>query len=365
MSQKRGTSMPKTIVICCDGTKNSYSSDLTNVARVSLIARRIDGVQSVFYDAGVGVEAMPGLATRLALKISRWLGLAIGLGLVDNVKEAYLEIVRQYEPGARLFLFGFSRGAYTVRVLAGLLENFGLLKTPDAKLLDNLVERYQAMFPESERTFAEAQAFKSAYCVDCPIRFLGLWDTVSSVGWLYSPTTFPHTAKLDNVSVIRHALALDERRAKFRPNRVKPGENRKEVWFAGVHADVGGGYPEKESGLAKVTLQWMLDQASAENMAIDEDQVRRLVEGPITRPDIKAEQHESLKGFYWLLEYLKLPHQKLMDGIWIKEKIRYLGKGWRTVAPGDLVHDSVRLRMKSIPLKNKKWPGDDKVNWVT
>lgn len=352
--------MPKTIVICSDGTNNSYGGNLTNVGRLSLIARNVPGVQSVWYDAGVGVEPKVGYVTRSGGLISRWLGSAIGYGLEDNVKQAYLEIVKQYEPGAKVFLFGFSRGAYTVRVLAGLLANFGLLKSPDQKLLDTLAERYQKLFPEAERTFAEAQAFKNQYCVDCPIEFMGVWDTVSSVGWLHNPKTWPNTAKLNNVRIVRHALALDERRAKFRTNRVTQAPDLKEVWFSGVHSDVGGGYPEKESGLAKITLRWMLAEAVAAGLDIDPAQEKLLVEGPITGPDPAAEQHESLEGAWWALEQLWLPHRKQVNGKWVEEHIRYKGEGWRTVRAGDLVHQSVQQRT----VKNRKFPPDGGVTWV-
>jgi uncharacterized protein (DUF2235 family) len=367
--------MSKSIVICCDGTNNSYDRDLTNVARLSLIARRVDGSQSVYYDAGVGAKAEPNILTRTGRAINRALGLAIGTGLVRNVKEAYLEIVNEYQPEAQLFLFGFSRGAYTVRVLAGLLENFGLLKSHDPSLLDTLVKRYQRLFPnknlpeaeariEIDKAYGEARAFKAAYCVECPITFLGLWDTVSSLGWLYSPKTFPNTASIPNAKTVRHAMALDERRAKFRPNRVRQASNLMEVWFAGVHADVGGGYPENQSALAKIPLEWMLDEAMKAGLDIDPLQKKRLVEGPVTKPNPYADQHESLEKFWWVLEYVKLPHRIQVDGNWIEGKVCYKGNGWRTIQPGDFVHHTVQIRKSQKPIKNQKWPGDANVTWV-
>jgi uncharacterized protein (DUF2235 family) len=367
--------MPKNIVICCDGTNNSYDKDLTNVARLSLIALRKENVQSAYYDAGVGVDAEPGIWTRLGRAINRGLGCAIGAGLVRNVKEAYLEIVKQYQPEARIFLFGFSRGAYTVRVLAGLLDNFGLLNSADPSLLETIVKRFQRLFPdqklseaesksEVDRAYGEARSFKAAYCVDCQIAFLGLWDTVSSLGWLYSPKTFPNTASIPNAKIVRHAMAIDERRAKFRPNRVKHAGNLMEVWFSGVHCDVGGGYAESESELSKIPLAWLLDEAVKAGLQIDPFQRQRLVEGPLTRPDPYAEQHESLEKWWWLLEYVRLPHRKQVDGKWIEEMVRYKGNGWRTVQPGDLVHHSVQTRMSKKPIKNQNWPGDASINWL-
>jgi hypothetical protein len=165
------------------------------------------------------------------------------------------------------------------------------------------------------------------------------------------------------------AIAIDERRAKFRTNRVTPKtgvpQDVQEVWFAGVHADVGGGYPEKESGLAKVTLQWMLREAEKQELLLDLAVKNQLLHGPVVGPDELAGQHESLKGMWWPLEYLRLPHRKLANGQWIEGMIRYRGKGWRTIRSGDLVHRSIQRRIAKRPLKNANWPAAQSgVAWV-
>lgn len=366
--------MPQNVVICCDGTSNSFQKDLTNVARISEIAARIPGRQHVYYDAGVGAEEEPGFVTRLGATINRWAGSAFGVGLVRNVVEAYQEIVNEYDPRGRLFLFGFSRGAYTVRVLAGLLQNYGLLKKEHVSRSELVTRKFQNLFPKEgasdardpekwkayiDKTFAEARKIKEAYCVDCPVHFMGLWDTVSSLGWAYDPKTFPNTAEMPGVSIIRHALALDERRAKFRTNRVKVpkgiSQDVQEVWFSGIHCDVGGGYPEEESGLAKLCLDWMLREAGLAGLAIDPDKKTHFLEGK-AKPDFMAPQHESLKGFWWALEYMRLPHRRQVNNDWVEEKIRYRGKGWRRIRRGDLVHRSVERRIVMQPVKNSNWP---------
>jgi uncharacterized protein (DUF2235 family) len=358
------------LVICCDGTNNSLQRDLTNVALLSMVVDKTPGLQHVYYDAGVGVDAAPGLVTRIGATISRWSGLAFGTGLVANVSDAYREIVDHYQPGTRLYLFGFSRGAYTVRVLTGLLHRYGLLTVPHRDKVDDIVEQFQKLFPKEgsrdatdpvrradylRRTFSEAATRKRDLSVDCPVHFLGLWDTVSSLGWAYDPKTFPNTADMPNARTIRHALAIDERRAKFRTNRVHAlnDQDLKEVWFAGVHADVGGGYPAAESGLAHVCLRWMLREAIAHDLRVDPSKLQqRGLDGPATSLEEMADQHESLSGAWWGLEYLRLPHRRQVDNEWVNEIIRYQGTGWRTIGSTDRVSRSLQRRAQRIPVKN-------------
>src|SRR5437868_1899371 len=121
--------MPRNLVICCDGTNNSLESPPTNVRHLSVLAEITDQTrQRVFYDVGAGVHPDADVRARIGAAISRWSGSAFGTGLVENVEQAYLELMRQYAEGDRVFLFGFSRGAYTVRVIAGLLHDYGLLR---------------------------------------------------------------------------------------------------------------------------------------------------------------------------------------------------------------------------------------------
>lgn len=363
--------MPKNIVICCDGTNNTVEGDLTNVGRIYRIAARVPDKQHLYYDVGVGVEA-PGMATRLGATVYRWAGLAFGVGLIGNVVEAYRELSRTFQPGDQVFLFGFSRGAYTVRVLAGLLEHYGLLTAVNASEANAVVDRYRKLFPKEgsnaandeaarkeylARTFAEAATIRREKSVDCRIHFMGLWDTVSSVGWAHDPKHFPSTARLPNVDVIRHAIALDERRAKFRTNRVTPVDEQdvREVWFPGVHADVGGGYPEAESGPARVSLAWMLREAESQGLLVDAAMRRAVLDGAEVPPDENGPQHESLKGFWWPLEYWPLPYREQVDGQWVERKIRYRGQGWRRIRKGDLVHESLRRREVTHPVRNANW----------
>lgn len=375
--------MPKNVVICCDGTNSSFQRDLTNVARISCIAASVPGAQHVYYDVGVGVEE-PGFVTKIGATLYRWAGLAFGVGLVENVVQAYREMVCNYEPGDQLFLFGFSRGAYTVRVLAGVLENYGLLKREHQCMVEEVIRKFSGLFPKEDsavakdpvkskaycdRTFAEARQIRESKSAVCPVHFMGIWDTVSSLGWAYDPKTFPNTKKMPHAHVIRHAMALDERRAKFRPNHVESvpdaQQDIQEVWFAGDHSDVGGGYPDAQDGLAKKCLEWMLREACQSGLCKDPSKEEEFLQGPESQPDALGPQHESLNKLWWVLEYIPLPHRRLVGGAWTEEMICYRGKGWRAIRNGDLVHQSVQERAKQHRVKNANWPTTQaQVQWV-
>jgi uncharacterized protein (DUF2235 family) len=365
--------MAKNLVICSDGTNNSLQRDLTNVAHISRLATTDEREQYVYYDAGVGVDADPRVMTRIGASVSRFAGLAFGTGLVANVVDAYRAIVDHYGDGDRLYLFGFSRGAYTVRVLAGLLHHYGLLKPEHRDRAEAIVKDFRTLFPREgsadandpqrkaaylNRTFGDARKIKETYSRECPIHFIGIWDTVSSLGWAYDPKTFPNTARMPNAAIVRHALALDERRAKFRTNRVEPvdGQDLREVWFAGVHSDVGGGYPAAECGLSRIPLRWMLREARKAGLLVNDTYLATLaLDEAGVATDESAAQHESLDRFWWGLEFLRLPHRRRDGDKWIDEKIRYRGKGWRSIRPTDRVSRSVERRSAKIPVKNGFW----------
>ncbi len=377
--------MSKNLVICCDGTNSSLQRDLTNVGRISYIAVREPGVQHVYYDVGVGVGVKEtGFIRKVGATLYRWAGLAFGAGLVANVVQAYRELICNYDPGDRVFLFGFSRGAYTARVLAGILENYGLLTRENQVMVEAVVRKFSVLVPKEgseaardpekrhaycSRTFTDAREIKESYSIECPVHFMGIWDTVSSLGWAYDPKTFPNTAAMRHVQVVRHAIALDERRAKFRTNRVElvtgVEQDLQEVWFVGDHSDVGGGYPDEESGLAKKCLEWMLREACQHDLRTDPIKEREFLEGPKSGPDVMGPQHESLQKLWWVLEYLRLPHRAKVNGVWKDEMIRYCGRGWRTIRDGDLVHRSVQERIQVHAIKNVNWPVEaDKICWV-
>jgi uncharacterized protein (DUF2235 family) len=142
------------------------------------------------------------------------------------------------------------------------------------------------------------------------ISFLGLFDTVSSVGWFWNPLSLPYTSCNPSVDCVRHAVAIDERRAFFRTNLCQCGKEQdfKEVWFAGVHSDVGGGYENNEQGLAQVAFAWMAREAAAKGLGIDQGQLVKILSGAkYSAPDPMAAAHESLDWRWRALEFAPKP----------------------------------------------------------
>src|SRR4051812_21822286 len=259
--------MPKTIVICCDGTTNEITGHQTNVLRLySTLDRAHPDKQLTFYDPGVGTLADPMALTRTRKFVQRKLDAAIGRSLCQNFSDAYGFLSRYYESGDKIYMFGFSRGAYTARAVAGAMNMLGLLR-PE---LSNLAPYVWAIYANDghiydvESRFGGARRFQELFCIPKrpPIRLLGLWDTVSSFGWFWDFETLPYTANNPLVEQVRHAVSIDEHRAAFPQNMImkdkKPvmTDQIKQVWFAGVHSDVGGGYADEVGGLSKISLEW-------------------------------------------------------------------------------------------------------------
>ena len=188
---------------------------------------------------------------------------------------------------------------------------------------------------------------------------MGLFDTVSSLGWAWDPKTFPNTSQMPNVTVLRHALALDERRAKFRTNRVQLDAHRdhRQMWFAGVHSDVGGGYQPPNDRLSRVPLRWMLAAAKDAGMRVNTDAEANLALGPSQLQDEQAPQSESLSAMWRALEYLPLPHrERNATDQWVESRRVYRGKGWREIPDTFEAHDS--LQRRKIEVKNVHWKGE-------
>jgi uncharacterized protein (DUF2235 family) len=264
--------MPKRLVICCDGTWNTPSQSrggqpaLTNVAKVafSLSPSSESSVeQRVHYQPGVGTD--------------RWdhiRGGAFGYGLSRNVRNAYRFIVENYEPGDELFFFGFSRGAFTARSTVGLIRNAGVLRRENADRIDEAYALYRdnAIRPKD----TASQDFRQKYSTEPRIRFIGVWDTVGALGIPLSGVpglkkiskrwAFHDTALSSIVDAAYQALAIDEQRGLFEPAIWAPQTGSKDqvieqVWFSGVHSDVGGGYAK--SGLSDIALTWMVHRAAS------------------------------------------------------------------------------------------------------
>jgi uncharacterized protein (DUF2235 family) len=370
--------MAKNIVVCCDGTGNEIEANLSNVLKLFRILRKHEK-QIVFYDPGVGTISTSDPWSRLKSDALGVWGLLTGYGLDENVLDAYRFLVETYSDGDRVYLFGFSRGAYTIRVLAGFLRLIGLLPRPQKNLSGYALTAYKRAAEKDD--FEIAWHFERiASTRRVPIKFMGVWDTVSSVivprpDRLYLPSLelLPYTRTNSYVEVFRQAIAIDERRRMFRINRwsepqdYKPnpfdkGEAKqqdiKQVWFAGVHADIGGGYPETESGPAKYPLQWMIDEAVLHGLQINSSIYRHLVLGHARRggtrsyaaPSVTTKVHDSMSWGWLLLEGIA-KRAKWRD--WPRRRSLI---GWylplcepRRIDDGARVHYSVFRRIEADP----------------
>ncbi|WSQ09883.1 DUF2235 domain-containing protein [Streptomyces sp. NBC_01231] len=289
--------MPKRLVICCDGTWNlADQPSKTNVAKVALSVRPRSAVgteQRVYYHDGVGTR-----------RWERLRGGAFGVGLSRNVTDAYRFLVENYEVGDELYLFGFSRGAFTARSLAGLVRNSGILRRENAGRLREAWTLYRDRTEKPNGT--ASTLFRRAYSHETEIRFVGVWDTVGSLGipapgpqWIQPAVDLVnrrwafHDTRLSTwVNGAFHALAIDEQRTAFRPTlwHQRPGaedkgQELKQAWFTGVHVDVGGGYPE--TGLSDLTLLWMIQQALRYGLEFDWEVLGTAGSG-VTEPDDSA-----------------------------------------------------------------------------
>jgi uncharacterized protein (DUF2235 family) len=286
----------KRLVVCCDGTWNEPAS--AHVTNIEKIARtvctdpgRTDGVQQlVLYVGGVGI----------GYKLDRLLGGAFGSGLFNNVKTAYRFLALNYEDGDEIFVFGFSRGAYTARSLSGMIGLVGLL-TRDSLVADKLPEavgRYQRRKPAAGWSGCSNEEFKRDFCHPLtPTKFLGVFDTVGALG---VPGILPkdhqfHDINLgDSVECARQALAIDEDRMVFMPclwQAPDRPERVKQVWFEGAHSDVGGGYAE--TGLSDTALLWMVGEANRQGLVFDKPLLDAYIDS--RSEDVR---HSSLKWFY-------------------------------------------------------------------
>ena len=302
------------LVICCDGTWNTPDevrdgrAVLTNVARIARAVLPADAggrEQRVYYRKGVGTG-----------RFDHFVGGALGWGLSRNVQDAYMFLVENYRVGDEIFLFGFSRGAYTVRSVVGLIRNSGLLRRRHADKLDEAYDLYRDRNDDSHPRAVESELFRRSYSREVRIRFLGVWDTVGALG---IPLELPgiqlvnkhwqfHDVKLSTiVDNAFQALAIDERRKPFtpaiweqQPGAPEVGQRLEQVWFAGVHSDVGGGYPE--TALSDVALVWMRNRAAECGLAVD-----FAAAGIPVQPNGAAPMHDSMTLYYRLLGELVRP----------------------------------------------------------
>ncbi|MEO8545230.1 MAG: DUF2235 domain-containing protein [Burkholderiaceae bacterium] len=287
------------LIVFCDGTNNNVTGghNDTNVVKLcQLLADANDGGQQFFYDPGVGNPGeLPG-----ATLVDQWnrvkeriAGLAFGRGVYENIAQCYLFLMRNHQPGDAIFIFGFSRGAFTARSLSGLVNMFGILKPHMDSMVPTLLHIYfsdrAAASTAGERpnssknptgsiediTAQTSRLFASQNARNVEMQFVGIWDTVESVG------VPPFSARITSAPTIvgkafrnvRQALALDEQRAQFKPRLYSDNNGTyatrngnpatlEQRWFRGAHCDVGGGYEPGHTGISDRALAWLVGEAT-------------------------------------------------------------------------------------------------------
>jgi uncharacterized protein (DUF2235 family) len=298
----------RTLVLCFDGTGDQFDDDNSNIVNFFSMLKKDDPkAQLVYYQAGIGTYTIPQIAKPMMAKFHKALDSMVGVHLNAHVMGGYEFLMQNYEAGDKIFLFGFSRGAYTARALGGMIHKVGLLPKCNHQQVPFAYKMYSR---NDETGWRQSAAFKRAFSIDVDIDLIGVWDTVGSVGMI--PKRLPFTTINTHVKHFRHALALDEHRVRFKPNffnrptheelelGLKWGEdatktdqkpNRrknqrelerlytwggahrtdvKEVWFAGCHCDVGGGAVKNEirNNLARISLRWMVRECFNLNTGI-------------------------------------------------------------------------------------------------
>ena len=288
----------KRLVICFDGTWNAADnrSAETNVALIACAVRAntdTAGVlQSTLYLRGVGTSGLKGEVAIAG---------AVGLGVDENIRSGYMFLAQNYVPGDEIFLFGFSRGAFTARSLAGFIGACGLLKRQKLHDLGRAWDYYRDPVPHSPEAFI-AKTNSDSH-VSVRIKFLGVWDTVGALGIPMSILTSINHSRYgfhdtEPGAVLQHgchALAIDEYRDEFVPTlwtgQSPAGVKIEQVWFAGAHSDVGGGYVTRT--LADIPLVWMAQKAEADGLVLDWSCLPDR-----TKPQAFRAQHDSRKGLF-------------------------------------------------------------------
>lgn len=326
--------MKRRLVVCCDGTWQDLDQGYpTNVVKMAQAIKLLDSNdnnhihQVVYYDEGLGTKQMDGDSIiNTLIKVG---GGALGLGIDHKIQDAYRFLSMNYEAEDEIYLFGFSRGAYMVRCLAGLIYNSGLLHREFVRKIPEAYELYrEKQNPDNAPNGKNAIAFRNKYGEQVPIKALCCWDTVASLGI----PNFIHLLKLDEkfneryrffddkvnptIEHAIHAVAIDEIRKVFDVTRMessKPGQVT-QVWFPGGHGCVGGGSVE-ERGLSDGALEWMIEQVEKLGLALDkthiEDGIRSSYDAPFDNTlkfpytlggenlrevtDTFADLHESVK----------------------------------------------------------------------
>ncbi len=295
----------RNLIVCCDGTWNSANHEDDNVPAPTNVRKLFEAIdldtsspsQLSRYQSGVGTGGL----------VDKVLGGIVGYGLSEDIRDCYQWLSDKFQPGDNIYLFGFSRGAFTARSLAGLIGKYGLVNF-DSGNIDSRDSVVKHIYRDGYRNGKSLEKLKIDFHPGSnKIKFIGAWDTVGALGIpndksllniFDNPQKYQfHDVKLgDHVTNARHALALNEKRGSFTPTLWQPDRNDgsvKQIWFPGVHRDVGGGY--KEHGLSDGSLKWMLTEACAVDSAQNGLKFNPIMLDQI-EPNSKGLEHDSYTG---------------------------------------------------------------------
>lgn len=355
----------KRLICCLDGTWNDdrKGSSQTNVAKLyrCLPSIAADGHRQI-------AHYIQGIATTDGQR-AQFLRGAVGLEVSERIKRGFKFLSANYEPGDEIYLFGFSRGAFEARSLASFITLIGL---PERGVPFNFDAAWNVYRQTAKKRDIDALARLSADChYPVRIRCIGVWDTVGNIGNPYRPNGIVskrshfHDMRLhDTIEIALQALAIDEQRATMSPTlwtlplgaKQPPGQHVEQTWFAGTHADIGGGWPE--AGLSDVTLQWMADRVTALTaLSIDFERLRMS-----TDANPRGVLHDSARGAAFFLDrlipYIRLVNQKAVGAIPTLRRAligmrRTSALGGKTIALNEGVHPSVLRRFgKIVPVQS-------------
>ncbi|KAJ7463743.1 hypothetical protein FB451DRAFT_459560 [Mycena latifolia] len=417
-----GNRVSRNLVVSIDGTSNQFGIYNTNVVELhSRVLADEPAKQNKYYNCGIGTYVPPEAKTSLKYlrqRIDNKIDLAIAWNFKEIILKAYRWLSQTYLPGDKIFIFGFSRGAYQVRTLAGMIEKVGLVHSGNEEMIPFAYEVYSERHKGKVTKAKEAQKltehFKNTFSRDIRIHFAGLWDTVSSVG-IVRGKPLPLTRSAEHICIVRHALALDEGRVKFLPEYVADGDSAqssketptsgseppaqfsakeppgsasasttetplkevlswgsaevpnpklktclwdvKEVWFPGTHSDIGGGLEKNiELNLSSVSLLWMENEATSAGLRLKP----RPSGGSWQMSELlKDNRHESLRGFWRFMEHLPLKRLtcKKLDEV---TRTPHRGAG-RIIVPGQRIHISIAFTKLYAP--RAKFLSETHVEW--
>ncbi|MBT2510547.1 DUF2235 domain-containing protein [Streptomyces sp. ISL-98] len=338
--------MAKNIVVCLDGTGNQLKAKgNTNVVRLYEMLDLHDPARQIaYYDPGVGTFSAAGAWSPVSRRLSKLAGLAFGSGLKVNLGEVYTYLMQHYEPGDRLFVFGFSRGAYTARALAGLLKATGLLRPGMENLVPYAISVYAKNRTWKEEDWDQLHRFAGAFShpvggrTGIPVDYMGVWDSVKAAGILRWNLRWLYTRQIPNVRRVRHAVSIDEKRRPYgeylvtplvTPPTKTPPPVIEEVWFAGVHSDVGGTFDD-DPRLPTIALKWIVDGALDAGLLLKPEAYRKIL--AVDADHALGKVHRM--GLIWaLLTYRR-----------------------RRLPRDAKVHESVRFRLASDPAYRDRIP---------